>query len=167
MRIQTVPALGEVDYQAPACPHTPAEVLQHVLEGRGNTSNWRLSLESLTRAGVAFPTGGVRVTLMLTISDVDAAAAIREEMRLNLQNKGIGTRGYHRCPSNSGPGVLSDVVHTGGIGGPTKNPGPRIHGRRRMVASRRPCAIALYGSGHVFAVNDDEAATAATRVRGT
>jgi len=58
-------------------------------EGRGNTSNWRLSLESLVRAGVAFPTDGVRFTLMLTISDIDAAAAIREEMRLDLQNKGI------------------------------------------------------------------------------
>lgn len=78
-----------MDYQAPACPHTPAAVLQHVPERRGNTSNWRLSLESLTRAGVAFPTGGVRVTLMVTISDVDAAAVVREEMRLNLQNKSI------------------------------------------------------------------------------
>ena len=58
-------------------------------EGRGNTSNWRLSLESLVRAGVAFPADGVRFTLMLTISDIDAAAAIREEMRLDLQNKGI------------------------------------------------------------------------------
>jgi len=58
-------------------------------EGRGNTSNWRLSLESLVRAGVAFPNDGVRFTLMLTISDLDAAAAIREEMRLDLQNKGI------------------------------------------------------------------------------
>ncbi len=58
-------------------------------EGRGNTSNWRLSLESLVRAGVAFPTDGVRFTLMLTISDIDAAAAIREEMRLDLQNRGI------------------------------------------------------------------------------
>jgi hypothetical protein len=57
--------------------------------GRGNTSNWRLSLESLVRAGVAFPTDGVRFTLMLTISDMDAAAAIREEMRLDLQTKGI------------------------------------------------------------------------------
>jgi hypothetical protein len=58
-------------------------------EGRGSTSNWRLSLESLVRAGVAFPTDGVRFTLMLTIADIDAVAAIREEMRLDLQNKGI------------------------------------------------------------------------------
>jgi hypothetical protein len=58
-------------------------------QGRGNTSNWRLSLESLVRAGVAFPTSGVTFTLILTISDLDAAAAIREEMRLDLQNRGL------------------------------------------------------------------------------
>ena len=28
-------------------------------QGRGNTSNWRLSLESLVRAAVPFPTDGV------------------------------------------------------------------------------------------------------------
>jgi len=58
-------------------------------EGRGNTSNWRLSLESLVRAGVAFPTDGVTFSLILTISDIDGKAAVREEMRLDIQNRGL------------------------------------------------------------------------------
>jgi len=58
-------------------------------EGRGNTSNWKLSLESLVRAGEAFPTDGVNFSLMLTISDLEAKAAVREEMRLDIQNRGL------------------------------------------------------------------------------
>ncbi len=57
--------------------------------GRGNTSNWRLSLESLVRAMVPFPKDGINFTLMLTISDLAAKEQVREEMRLDLQNRGI------------------------------------------------------------------------------
>jgi hypothetical protein len=57
--------------------------------GRGNTSNWRLSLESLLRAGISFPRDGVTFSLILTISDIDAAAPVREEVRLGLQNRGL------------------------------------------------------------------------------
>ncbi len=58
-------------------------------QGRGNTSNWKLSLESLVRAGVGFPSDGVTFTLLLTISDPKGAAPVREEMRLDLQNRGL------------------------------------------------------------------------------
>lgn len=58
-------------------------------QGRGNTSNWKLSLESLVRAGVAFPSGGVAFSLILTISDIASTAPIREEVRLGLQNRGL------------------------------------------------------------------------------
>jgi hypothetical protein len=58
-------------------------------KGRGNTSNWRLSLDGLVRAGSSFPPGGVPFTLMLTISDPKGAALIREEVRLGLQNRGF------------------------------------------------------------------------------
>jgi hypothetical protein len=58
-------------------------------EGRGNSSNWRLSLESLVRAGVAFPSDGVAFSLILTISDIAATAPVREEVRLGLQNRGL------------------------------------------------------------------------------
>jgi hypothetical protein len=58
-------------------------------QGRGNTSNWRLSLDSLVRAGTAFPAEGVPFTLMLTISDPKGAAPVREEVRLDLQSRGL------------------------------------------------------------------------------
>jgi hypothetical protein len=58
-------------------------------QGRGNTSNWRLSLDSLVRAGTAFPAEGVPFTLLLTISDPKAAAPVREEVRLDLRNRGL------------------------------------------------------------------------------
>jgi hypothetical protein len=58
-------------------------------KGKGNTSNWKLSLDSLARAGATFPPDGVSFTLMLTISDLDATAPVREEMRVDLQNKGF------------------------------------------------------------------------------
>lgn len=58
-------------------------------EGRGNTSNWKLSLESLVRAGVAFPSEGVAFSLILTISDIARTAPVREEVRLGLQNRGL------------------------------------------------------------------------------
>jgi len=58
-------------------------------EGRGNSSNWNLSIESLVRAGVAFPKDGVAFSLILTISDIEAAAPVREEVRLELQNRGF------------------------------------------------------------------------------
>jgi hypothetical protein len=57
--------------------------------GRGNTSNWKLSLEGLTRALVGFPADGVQFTLLLTISDPKRSAPVREEMRLDLQNRGL------------------------------------------------------------------------------
>jgi len=57
--------------------------------GRGASSNWKLSLESLGRAGSLFPADGVAFCLVLTISDPADAAPVREEMRLDLQNRGL------------------------------------------------------------------------------
>ena len=57
--------------------------------GRGNTSNWKLSLGSLVRAGVTFPSEGIVFTLILTIADIAEKAKIREEMRQELQNRGL------------------------------------------------------------------------------
>lgn len=58
-------------------------------EGRGASSNWKLSLESLVRAGVVFPGEGVTFTLILTVSDVTGTAPIREEMRADLKSRGF------------------------------------------------------------------------------
>ena len=57
--------------------------------GRGNTSNWKLSINSLVRAGDVFPPTGVTFSLMLTISDLAATEPVREEMRMHLQNRGL------------------------------------------------------------------------------
>lgn len=61
----------------------------HMPKGRGTTSNWRLSLDSLVRAGSTFPLDGVPFTLLLTISDPKGAAPVREEVRVDLQNRGL------------------------------------------------------------------------------
>jgi len=58
-------------------------------KGRGNTSNWKLSLDSLVRAGALFPMDGVIFSLILTISDLKAQAPVREELRLDLKNRGL------------------------------------------------------------------------------
>jgi hypothetical protein len=58
-------------------------------EGRGNTSNWKVSIDSLVRAGATFPTKGINFSLILTISDLEGKEPIREEMRLHLQSRGL------------------------------------------------------------------------------
>jgi hypothetical protein len=58
-------------------------------KGRGNTSNWKVSLESLVRAGFAFPIDGLAFCLVLTITDLDRGFPIREEVRLDLTSRGL------------------------------------------------------------------------------
>lgn len=58
-------------------------------KGRGNTSNWKLSLEGLARAGAGFPTDGVAFTIVMTLSDLGGEKAIREELRQDIQSKGL------------------------------------------------------------------------------
>ena len=58
-------------------------------KGRGNTSSWRVSIESLERALATFPSEGVNFTLILTLSDLDGTAQIREEMRASLRARGF------------------------------------------------------------------------------
>ena len=61
----------------------------YMRQGRGNSSNWRLSLNSLVRAGAAFPGDGVPFTLLLTISDPEGKAAVREPVRADLVSRGL------------------------------------------------------------------------------
>lgn len=58
-------------------------------QGRGNTSNWQLCLESLTRAGAKFPTDGVPFTILMTITDPEKKAPIHDEVRNQLQTTGL------------------------------------------------------------------------------
>lgn len=58
-------------------------------KGRGTSSNWRLSLNSLVRAGEVFPSDGVPFSLVVTISDITEKERIGEEIRQALQGRGF------------------------------------------------------------------------------
>ncbi|MCJ8509809.1 S8 family peptidase [Rhizobium lemnae] len=59
-------------------------------QGVGPSSNWRLFIEYLTRAGEVMPDEGVPFTAILTISDPDAEKPVFNDMRQSLQ--AIGTQ---------------------------------------------------------------------------
>lgn len=59
-------------------------------QGVGPSSNWRLFVEYLTRAGETMPDEGVPFTAILTISDPDAEKPVFNDMRQSLQ--AIGTQ---------------------------------------------------------------------------
>jgi hypothetical protein len=70
---------------------SPVKVFEKTFpQGVGPSSNWRLFVEYLTRAGEAMPEGGVPFTAILTISDPDAEGAVFNDMRQSLQ--AIGTQ---------------------------------------------------------------------------
>jgi hypothetical protein len=57
--------------------------------GVGNSSNWRLFVEYLTRAGEDVPENGVPFTAILTISDPTKERPVFAEMRQSLQSLGV------------------------------------------------------------------------------
>ncbi|EEZ32907.1 S8 family serine peptidase [Brucella sp. 83/13] len=70
---------------------SPVKVFEKTFpQGVGPSSNWRLFVEYLTRAGEAMPEGGVPFTAILTLSDPDAEGAVFNDMRQSLQ--AIGTQ---------------------------------------------------------------------------
>ena len=84
-------------------PAVEAELIEHDLkwspvkvhaktfpQGVGPSSNWRLFVEYLTRAGEVMPEGGVPFTAILTISDPEAEKPVFNDMRQSLQ--AIGTQ---------------------------------------------------------------------------
>ena len=58
-------------------------------EGKGKSSNWRLVLKSLTRAGQGFPRKGVPFTVVLSISDPSLSEPVFRDMRLNLTSRNV------------------------------------------------------------------------------
>lgn len=58
-------------------------------QGRGDSSNWELSLKSQTRAGARFPGEGVPFTILLTISDTSRSSPIHDEIRNQLMSTGL------------------------------------------------------------------------------
>lgn len=65
---------------------SPVKVYENTFpQGVGPSSNWRLFIEYLTRAGETMPEGGVPFTAILTISDPDAEKPVFNDMRQSLQ----------------------------------------------------------------------------------
>jgi len=58
-------------------------------KGIGKSSNWRLAVNYLTRAGEAMPEDGVPFTALLTISDLDKSKPVFNEMRQALAAIGV------------------------------------------------------------------------------
>jgi len=58
-------------------------------QGKGRSSNWRLSIESLVRAEEAFPPTGVPFALILTISDLKGIAPVFSDVRLHLHSRNV------------------------------------------------------------------------------
>lgn len=63
----------------------------HIPKGRGKSSNWRLVVNYLTRAGERLPDEGIPFSVLLTIADPDGHRPVFQEMRQILQASGIQT----------------------------------------------------------------------------
>lgn len=58
-------------------------------KGRGNSSNWRLIVEPLTRKAADFPEDGIRFALLMTIRDLAGKAPVNDQMRSILLGMGL------------------------------------------------------------------------------
>ena len=58
-------------------------------QGKGKSSNWRLSIESLVRAEEAFPASGIPFALILSIADIKEAAPVFSDLRLHLTSRNV------------------------------------------------------------------------------
>jgi subtilisin family serine protease len=68
---------------------SPVKVLEKEFpQGVGPSSNWRLYVEYLTRAGEVMPEAGVPFTAIVTISDPEGEMPVFNDMRQNLQALG-------------------------------------------------------------------------------
>lgn len=68
---------------------SPVKILAKIFpQGVGPSSNWRLFIDYLTRAGEVMPDEGVPFTAIVTISDPDAEQPVFNDMRQSLQALG-------------------------------------------------------------------------------
>ena len=91
------------DVMPERCTHADeADLIKHYLKwspvkvfgktfpkGVGPTSDWRLTVEYLTRSHGDMPDGGIPFTAILTISDPEGDAPVFNDLRLNLQSLGV------------------------------------------------------------------------------
>jgi hypothetical protein len=69
---------------------TPIKRYERMMpKGCGRTSEWRLTLKALTRAGVIYPREGIPFALLMTISDPRGVAPIYEEVRNEVLRRGL------------------------------------------------------------------------------
>ena len=89
-----LPQKGEgYSYEAERIEHefkwSPVKSFQHEIKrGVGPSSDWRLKVSYITRARQTMPEEGVPFTAVLTIADLEDAAPVFNEMRLELQRLG-------------------------------------------------------------------------------
>lgn len=57
-------------------------------KGKGNSSNWKLVVDSLTRATQSFPDEGMNFSVILTIADIEKKKPVFNQMRRTLQTQG-------------------------------------------------------------------------------
>jgi hypothetical protein len=57
--------------------------------GKGKSSNWRLTIEGLTRAGEVFPATGIPFALLISISDIRQTAPVFNDLRLHLSSRNV------------------------------------------------------------------------------
>ncbi|MES2538356.1 MAG: S8 family peptidase [Pseudomonadota bacterium] len=60
--------------------------------GKGSSSNWKLVVDSLTRASQPFPGEGIPFSVIVTIADIKKKKPVFNEMRRSLQSKGVVIR---------------------------------------------------------------------------
>lgn len=68
---------------------SPIKKYHSNMRGRGSSSNWKLSVTSLSRAGAPFPRDGIPFSLLLSISDPLGKAPVHDQMRNTLQSQGV------------------------------------------------------------------------------
>lgn len=68
---------------------SPVKVSEKEFHGVGPSTDWRLDVEYLTRAGETIPFNGVPFTAILTISDPEGKKPIFNTMRQSLQSLGV------------------------------------------------------------------------------
>jgi hypothetical protein len=61
----------------------------HFSQGKGNSSNWRLVVESLLRAGEIFPTQGIPFAVVLSISGTENDQSVFTDMRMYLLARNV------------------------------------------------------------------------------
>jgi hypothetical protein len=66
--------------------------------GKGTSSNWRLSVESIVRAEDVFPAVGVPFALILTISDLRKTSAVFSELRQHLLSRRVNISDIRIAP---------------------------------------------------------------------